>query len=54
MRDREIRRMCATKVAANVIGQFAETREEVKTDHLFALVDRTPDRWLIEALSQMT
>src|SRR6266568_5071212 len=25
-RDREIRRMCAIKVAANVIGQFAQTR----------------------------
>ena len=39
-RDREIRRMCAIKVAANVIGQFAQTREEVRTEHIFPLADR--------------
>jgi len=44
-RDREIRRMCAIKVAASVIGQFAQTREEVRTDHIFPLADRILD-WL--------
>jgi hypothetical protein len=44
-RDREIRRMCAIKVAANVIGQFAQCREEVKTEHIFPLADRILD-WL--------
>jgi hypothetical protein len=39
-RDSEIRRMCAIKVAANVIGQFAQTHEEVRTDHIFPLADR--------------
>jgi Protein of unknown function (DUF2786) len=39
-RDREIRRMCAIKVAASVIGQFAQTREEeVRTEHIFPLAE---------------
>ena len=37
--------MCAIKVAASVIGQFAQTREEVRTDHIFPLADRILD-WL--------
>ena len=32
--------MCAIKVAANVNGQFAQTREEVRTEHIFPLADR--------------
>lgn len=39
-RDREIRRMCAMKVAASVIGQLAQTHEEVRTEHIFPLADR--------------
>ncbi|MGI9146028.1 MAG: hypothetical protein ACR2IK_05685 [Chloroflexota bacterium] len=39
-RDREIRRMTSIKIAANVIGQFAQTHEEVRTDHIFPLADR--------------
>jgi hypothetical protein len=37
--------MCAIKVAASVIGQFAQTREEVRTDHIFPFADRILD-WL--------
>lgn len=39
-RDREIRRMTAIKIAANVIGQFAQTHEEVRTADIFLLADR--------------
>lgn len=39
-RDRDIARMCAIKVAANVIGQFAQSHEEVRTEHIFPLADR--------------
>jgi hypothetical protein len=39
-RDVAIARMCAIKVAANVIGQFAQTHEEVRTEHIFPLADR--------------
>jgi len=49
-RDREIRRMCAIQVAASLIGQFAQTREEVCTDHIFPLADRILDwDWLEQA-----
>jgi hypothetical protein len=39
-RDRQIRRQVAIKTAAQVVGAFAQCREEVKTDHLFPLADK--------------
>lgn len=39
-RSREIRRQVAIQTAAQVISAFAQTREDVKTDHLFPLADR--------------
>lgn len=39
-RDREIRRQVAIKTAAQLVGAFAQTHEEVKVDHVFPLADR--------------
>jgi hypothetical protein len=39
-REREIRRQVAIKTAAQLLGAFAQCREEPKLDHLFPLADR--------------
>ena len=39
-RDREIRRMAAMKTAAQLLGAFAQCREEVRTEHVFPLADK--------------
>jgi hypothetical protein len=39
-RDREIRRQVAIKTAAQLVGAFAQTHEEVKVDHVFPLADK--------------
>ena len=39
-RDRQIRRQVAIKTAAQLVGTFAQTHEEVKVDHVFPLADR--------------
>jgi hypothetical protein len=39
-REREIRRQVAIKTAAQLVGAFAQTHEEVRTDHIFPLADR--------------
>jgi hypothetical protein len=38
--DAEIRRHVAIKTAAQLVGAFAQTREEVKVDHVFPLADK--------------
>jgi hypothetical protein len=40
-RDAEIRRQVAIKTAAQLVAVFAQTREEVKVDHVFPLADKT-------------
>jgi hypothetical protein len=44
-RDAAIRREVAIKTAAQLVGAFAQTHEEVKVDHVFPLADRILD-WL--------
>jgi hypothetical protein len=39
-RDAEIRRQVAIKTAAQLVGAFAQTHEEVKVDHVFPLADK--------------
>jgi len=39
-RDRQIRRQVAIKTAAQLVGAFAQTHQEVKTEHIFSLADR--------------
>ena len=39
-RDAEIRRMAAMKTAAQLVGAFAQTHEEVKVEHVFPLADK--------------
>jgi hypothetical protein len=39
-RDAEIRRQVAIKTAAQLVGAFAQTHEEVKVEHVFPLADR--------------
>lgn len=39
-RNGEIRRMAAMKAAANLVGAFAQTHEEVRTEHVFPLADK--------------
>lgn len=46
-RDQQIRRQVAMKTAAQLVGSFAQTREEVKVEHVFPLADRIL-KWLEE------
>jgi len=39
-RSRDIRRQVAIKTAAQLVGAFAQTHEEVKVDHVFPLADK--------------
>jgi hypothetical protein len=39
-RDVEIRRQVAIKTAAQLVGAFAQTHEEVRVDHIFPLADK--------------
>jgi hypothetical protein len=39
-RDTEIRRQVAIKTAAQLVGAFAQTHEEVRVDHVFPLADK--------------
>ena len=39
-KERDIRRMAAMKTAAQLVGQFAQTHEEVKVEHVFPLADK--------------
>ncbi|HEY2200353.1 MAG TPA: hypothetical protein VGH56_00585 [Solirubrobacteraceae bacterium] len=39
-RDAEIRRQVAIKTAAQLVGAFAQTHEEVRVDHVFQLADK--------------
>jgi hypothetical protein len=39
-RDSTIRRQVAIKTAAQLVGAFAQCREDVKTEHIFPLADR--------------
>jgi hypothetical protein len=39
-RSAEIRRQVAIKTAAQLVGAFAQTHEEVRVDHVFPLADR--------------
>ena len=44
-RDAQIRRQVAMKTAAQLVGAFAQTHEEVKVEHVFQLADRVLE-WL--------
>jgi hypothetical protein len=46
-RDAQIRRQVAMKTAAQLVGAFAQTHEEVKVEHVFQLADRVLE-WLEE------
>jgi hypothetical protein len=39
-RDVEIRRQVAIKTAAQLVGAFAQTHEDVKVEHVFPLADK--------------
>jgi hypothetical protein len=39
-RDAEIRRQVAIKTAAQLVGAFAQTHEDVRVDHVFPLADK--------------
>jgi hypothetical protein len=39
-RDAEIRRQVAIKTAAQLVGAFAQTHEEVRVEHVFPLADK--------------